>query len=321
MSEYIKLYLNVLDKEKLNFSEIILDRLKNGKSEHYNFNDISNNLLRDAHSEREKFTVRQIPYLELYRTFSERASKFEENHHLLVIPKMIESMFENINKDQELTFGMFIRSLAKYEASLMVLNLFRNNNVIFELMYRLGRFDGYKNMSKFEIVNYDRQTEGTGIFKELHAAVYPKKVKLKLKKEVLPKGEKNIPNYFGIRDKYFETFKSKILYIELTKGYINPYRTPHEAMVEGFFMSPALHNSKIYFECDTNVASYFFVKLNETIFKSLTQTKIDKSKVFLSNTSLHKPFSQTTISRTSKNIKETDKIEVDKLIEFIQNLK
>jgi hypothetical protein len=271
MTDCIQLYHIEFDKEKLTFTETILNKLKEAKSQHRNFNDISNKIINEGFEYREKLIVKREPYLKLFKTFTDRASLYEENFQFLVIQNDLKPEFEKINTNKNLIFEEFITSLATYQASSIIYNLFRNNNIIYKFMYRLNKFNGYDNMANFEIVRYDRVIEGTVIYIEMRKQLYPNE---------FVDNNTNVKNYFQLNEKYHKSFLSLDFYSHLTDEYIASEKTSFEDFNNVFWKHPSDHNSLVVFFCSTRLLSQLINSLKSNFFKNLKFKTIEESDKF-----------------------------------------
>lgn len=281
MENYIELYHKNFNVERINAVETILTKLKEAKKSNYKFNYISNKIIREGSNYRDNLFINNEPYSILLNKFNNRCSVFEVEHQYKVIPNTLKPEFEKIKtkvKDKELTFVDCISNLAKHEAHFSVYNLFRNNNIIYDFMYRLDKFEGYNNMTKFDVVQYNRTTEGTPIYKELRPQIYPEK-----KDKDFKTNNETLDNYFQLKKEYYESFLSEDFYNYLTDYFIDDRKTTHRDFKNVFTKHPDMHSSKIYFFCKTTLCSLLLNMLKDECFNNLEFTTVETSKKFFSS--------------------------------------
>ncbi|WP_417371473.1 hypothetical protein [Gelidibacter japonicus] len=317
MNKYIQLYEKSYETQRECAVSRIKQELINHKSKGFRFNKAINFLIKEFEEEDKSCVANEKHFSELNREFAGRGSTYEEEYEFLIIPNVMKPLFDSLS-DKKITFSRYIQELAKRQAFTKVINLFRNDFLLYDMMYEHGQFDGYNNLEEFDIIKYPTNINQSAIFRELEQLVYPEtRIEAPNKLEVDPKSNKpDDNNFFEIRKEYISVFESVNIYEHFTLGYLDFEKNQQEDFIKVFLKNPEDHNAKLAFECDTSQACYLLTRLNETCFKRLTQSAIGKSKKFISNNG--HPFSQSTISRSLKIVSDTDKEAVDATIEFLK---
>ena len=100
----------------------------------------------------------------------------------------------------------------------------------------------------------------------------------------------------------------------MTGKYINEDLTSFEDFKKVFFENWKSHNSKIYFSCNPEEASYFLFKL-KFVFKVLSFASIHRSGLFYTREG--NPFKQDNLSNQKNKIIEEEKQEINVLLDEV----
>lgn len=311
MNKTEKHYLKCYNSEKAKALAHIKAKLVLDKKKHHTFSKSSNELIREFIEIKKSTIPAQHKYFNLYSIFNNRCGHYDIDYQYLILEEEIEPIFCKMKND--VSFHEFISELAKHEAYGDLLNLFRKNSQIYEMMYEVDKFDALEHMKTFEIINYNKVLEGTEIYNELTSLLNldkktenPEESKCRdedteIKRKPITKVKKfNLKNNpYGLKKEYKDYFLSYKNYDNLTEDYIDDRKTSHDDFVKVFTTPHKKHTSKIYFLCETTLCSLLLHRLQKTIFTHLYQTEIAKSEKFYSNND--SSLSQSNISHSKKS--------------------
>ena len=112
------------------------------------------------------------PYTDLIYIFNNERKKYSKNFNENVFKRDVKPVFDNLNI-KGYSFEDLIKDLAEYYSETDTYRIFRNENRLFELIYKSEDF------SKFEIKEYDTVLENTEIFNYYRGLVYPESKQIK----------------------------------------------------------------------------------------------------------------------------------------------
>ncbi|MBG7631277.1 MAG: hypothetical protein IZT56_12715 [Bacteroidetes bacterium] len=232
------------------------------------------------------------PYSKLHSIFRRRNKLVQETNPNRLYTKHIISACEEwkIEFDED-AIENYTKEFAILEASQLLINRYVHWSILYEMMFDLKDFTEFKIIKN---VNFPEESE---IFKE-----YQKSLKPSL----------NLNENF----KVIEHFKSCIenLWLPMTGKYINEDLTSFEDFKKVFFENWKSHNSKIYFSCNPEEASYFLFKL-KFVFKVLSFASIHRSGLFYTREG--NPFKQDNLSNQKNKIIEEEKQEINVLLDEV----
>lgn len=166
----VQLYCKEYKKHYKKNESQIKSILVNPENQDYDFSYLSALIADKIKSETTTSKIFNGKYRSLINVFQKRNDKFKEEYSMKILIEDMPVEYQKI-PNPKISYSNLIIELAKVEANKHVLNRYRNNNIIFQKMYELKKFDNYINMKTFEIVNYSKrdsqQVTNTDIFKEL----------------------------------------------------------------------------------------------------------------------------------------------------------
>jgi hypothetical protein len=286
------------------------------------------------------FPIDSEVYTELLNLFYNRLKfKLESSQYEILDEVLLQKYKSLIKKSRKENYLNFIDNLAKHEAYFNVKNNFKNYVNIYELMYEIGKFEGFDSFPIFEIKEYHRHYEGTEIFKELHKIFYRNEIKdevsivkvdtnnLKSSKIDSKKGfAENSKNTFLI-----ENFNPCLrLLIEdrkfynhlVTYDYIDGNKTSYDDFINVFGNNVENNISRIYFNCKTKIIAHLVSYITKEILKdfncNFNLEHIYRSKSFYSiNETLIK---ENILSTSKRNVLFSEELKLITLtIEFIKD--
>lgn len=165
--EYEKLYLKTFDEVHSNTENYIKNKLIEYINIDYGFNEASKEILEESKIkfEKNKFNTTK-PYTDLIYVFNNERKKYSKNIYENVLKRHVKPAFDNLNI-KGYSFEDLIKDLAEYYSETNTYRIFRNENRLFELIYKSEDF------SRFEIKEYDTVLENTEIFNYYRGLVYP----------------------------------------------------------------------------------------------------------------------------------------------------
>lgn len=165
--EYEKLYLKTFNEVHSNTENYIKNKLIEYINNDYGFNKASNEILEESEKkfETNKFNTTN-PYTDLIYIFNNERKKYSKNFNENVFKRDVKPVFDNLNI-KGYSFEDLIKDLAEYYSETDTYRIFRNENRLFELIYKSEDF------SRFEIKEYDPVLENTEIFNYYRGLVYP----------------------------------------------------------------------------------------------------------------------------------------------------
>lgn len=315
--KYSEEYVTFYDLQYTKTSNEIKEMLINFKKEqiHYNhahnqinihFNDIINNYFCDNDILKE-----------LNNLFKNERTKYEYKYWLNCLSKDIEPIFNKKNI-KNITFDKFIKDSAQKEAIEFCKNNFRNSYKIFEWMYDLNKFDGYKNMPEFRIQKSSKTTETSGIFKEICSLKFPDENHLQKKNEILNEDypiiieNSNKIGIFHLKKEYQKVFESEELYNHFTDYYIDKKHSTYEDFKD-VFLNPS--PTKYIQFVSTAEFSYLLDQLEKNFFRHFQQKLLNQHKIFKSNKAF---LSQSNYSKSKKHPDDEIIANVEDTISFIK---
>ena len=112
------------------------------------------------------------PYTELIHIFNNDRKKYSKNIDENVFKRDVKPAFDNLQIN-DYSFEDLIIDFATYNSENDTYRIFRNHNLLFDLIYKSEDF------SKFEIKEYDTILENTEIFNYYRSLVYPESKEIK----------------------------------------------------------------------------------------------------------------------------------------------
>jgi len=254
---YEKLYENYINQfisevEKL-YKEINLE----GGSEIYAYNTCCTFLS----NKNEKLNLHNNELSAVYSIYHKRSSYVRDNNLNLLYSKHIIPLCQSLNIEMsEALFETLLNKYAISDASNIVNSWYTNWSTIYGMMFELNDF------SEFKIIRNSSFSENSEIFKKYQKKLNPNRIVLDEKKD------------FKLRDEYKDCIEK--LYSPMTEKYISENLSSFEDFTNVFFKNWKSHNSKVYFSCTPEEASYFLFKL-KFAFEKLSFASISRSELFL----------------------------------------
>lgn len=286
---YIDLYISKFNEEAATYSSRIIENLKSFALKKRTFNN-ANDYITDEYNRlyREKKILNGV-LDHIQEKFYHRLNDFIPEYEMEIIPQMMLPEFNKLELENY-EFKDFIKAFAKKNARIEVKKKLSASYNFLSQNFSLKEIENFQ----FEVTPFIGVPTVKKTLNELDSL-----------------------NYFQIRPKYIALFKSDSMYLKLTEELLDPQKNSHKAILNVLFKDPSTHDDVIVFECETKIATYFLKKLGNTAFMNFRLTNISKSKKFLSKN--YNPFSQSTISRTSKNLSDLEQSRVDQFIVSLLN--
>jgi len=277
MDNYIKLYQETKIAEKSKAVEIIKQILLEHKSKKYSWIKTINFIHRHFKKISEENIVNSTKLKKLNTIFKDAKSNYENGYSLLAIPNELKNEFEII-QDLKITFKEYIEHLATESAFSRVESIFYQDDGIFQNMYIVGKFEGYKNLLKFEIRNFQRMASDFELYNEVYELAYPKGNTSS--EEDCNKKKYKSNGLFNFQRRYVDSLKSKNTFDEIFGEYFHS-NTKFEDYINIFFHDPKTHNSQIILDCDTKAFACLLYQIRENLCFNINVAKIDRAEVFL----------------------------------------
>lgn len=171
--EYEKLYLKIFNEVHSNTENYIKNKLIEYINNDYIFNTALNEILEEniKKFETNKFNTTK-PYTDLIYIFNNERKKYSKNIYENVFKRDVKPVFDNLHIN-DYSFEDLIKDLAKYYSETNTYRIFRNENRLFDLIYKSEDF------SKFEIKEYDTGLENADIFNYYRGLIYPESKQIK----------------------------------------------------------------------------------------------------------------------------------------------
>jgi hypothetical protein len=250
-NKYLEQYIKEVEDSYKNFN-------KDGDAEIFAFNScltlLSNKTV--------DLKINSTPYDSIYSKFKDRDSLVQNNNlnrlYINHISPLCESLKIEMSND---IYENIIEEFAISDSSTKVYSWFNNWHPIYKMMFKLNDFSEFK---LFRNCNY---SEGLDFFKKYHKRLYPETY---LKKEDKKRD-------FKIREEYKKCFEN--LWFPILGDYISEDLTSLEDFKNVFFKNWKSHDSRIYFSCSPEEASYFLHRL-KFAFEQLSFASIHRSRLF-----------------------------------------
>lgn len=312
IDKHISLFQSTRQKENAKASELIKTMLVDFKDNNFSFNYALNNIVKHfCNLETEHITSRSDLTF-LLNVFKNERSNFERGMSLLVIPNILKPKFDEM-EGLDISFDEYVTHLAKRISFSRARNKFQLNNRLFEAMYKIGKFDGYENLPKFDVRMFKSEPNYFELEEEIFDLVYPKKY---IDDKNVAKKPKIKP--FEFRREFIETMKSKQVYMKLEGDYFNDLKTNYEVYLDVFFDNPDHQSSNIHLDCETQLFARLLSEMKKHIFKSVNYKEIERNELFTTRGGI--TLEANNISNSAKNA-TTVEIEIVALtIAYIKQL-
>jgi hypothetical protein len=253
-----------------------------------------NTCLKLLTKKRDNLKVKSNPFDQFNSIFNNRSSLVRDNNLNTLYIKHLVPLSNKLNI--ELNYDLYENILEEFaisNSSSMLYSWFSSWSTIYKMMFELDDF------SEFEIFRNCNYSEGLEIFKKYHKRLYPR-------------------SYMEIEDrnndfKVKEEFKICIenLWFPMTEDYISEDLTALEDFKKVFFKNWKSHNSKIYFSCSPEEASYFLHRL-KFAFERLSFASIHRSKLFYTREG--NIFKEDNLSKQKNKIIDEEKQSINDLL-------
>ena len=310
--DYIKIYNDSFSLAETLAEKEIFQKFINFKKNRRNSNFAGNKISSDFHVEQKNSEIFQKHLKPLYYLFKNRLQEFPVEYQMDVIYETLLPKFNEIDHLDDLSFRDYINKLAVYNARDDIYNTFSNNRSLYSLMFELNDF------SEFFIKGLMREKYSR--LYEKYRKLYYEEPSLETVKVAIIKDEKVgvEPNFYNIREKYYEIFLSKVFYDYLKKDFINEEKTSYQEFIAVFTVDHKNHSKKIHFFCTTILASYLLSRLQEEVFYKLNMSNFAASSLM---TSKGGNLNGNNISKSKSNKSEMDERIVNKTMEYLKEIK
>ncbi len=317
--KYINLYLETYKQHRPKPVELIKNMLINYKEKHINLTKAINEI-KSHFSELENNDITNSSELNhLFDIYWNARPGYDNGYHLLAIKNELQSAFKKI-ENPPITFSEYIKCLAKRECTSEIGRNFNNYNDTYSAMYKIGKFEGFKNLRFFDIVTpFDKKYDQ--IKSEIYRLAYPsnnnpppKKKKPKKRKSV------KITLPIDVEEKFLKVFKSEKVYSILEGYYFNDTETTYKDYLNVFFENPKNHKSKIVLDCKTQEFAFFLKRFKDEFAPKSTFSAIGKNGFFITK-SKGKILSRDNLSNSAKKASSKDKNLAEESIEKIKTVK
>jgi hypothetical protein len=258
--EYEKLYLKTFNEVHSNTENYIKNELIEYINKDFEFNKVSNEILEES---RKKFETNKFnttnPYTDLIYIFNNERKKYSKNFNENVFKRDVKPVFDNLQIN-EYSFEDLIKDLAEYYSETDTYRIFRNENRLFELIYKSEDF------SRFEIKEYDTVLENTEIFNYYRGLVYPESKQIK---------ESSIDKSIEIsKEKYKHDFEIDEQALVLNLCLADKNSIPLTEKIKLLILIGEIKDKTIFSEDITN--NQFYHKANKGIYRrGSTKTMIE----------------------------------------------
>jgi hypothetical protein len=310
--DYIKIYNDAFSLAETLAEKEILKKFIDFKNNRRNANFAGNKISSDFHVEQKNSEIFQKHLEPLYYLFKNRLQEFPVEYQMDVISETLLPAFSKIHPSDDLSFNDYIKKLATYNARHNIYNDFSNNRDLYFLMFKLNDFSEFfiKGLSD---IKYSRMYEKYRKLYYEEPSVKPDEVKIATDKE-----EETKPNFYNIKDEYYEKFLSEVFYDYLKKKFINEQKTTYNDFLAVFTINHNNHSKKIHFFCTTILASFLLSKLQKEIFYKLNMSNFATSSLI---TSKGGNLNGNNIAKSKSNKSEMDERIVNKTIEYLKEIK
>lgn len=299
---YIILYEDTYKKHRPKPVELIKNMLIAYKEKHmdstkaineikFHFSELENNNITNS---------AELKYL--YDIYLNARPGYENGHHLLAIPNELYKAYKQIQKPS-ISFKKYVECLAIRECTSKIIRDFSNKRELYEAMYIIGRFEGFKKLKEFDIV--DSQIRNYfEIYDEIRQLAYPSNITI-IDENPEPEILKKV-NPFKFKKEIIEIVKSENVYNILEEEFFDGHTTNYEDYLNAFFEDVTNLKSSIKLNCDTRYFSLFLSMIKEEITTKVSYTEIEKYKLFETKHS-NKILSRDNISSSKRNPTKKEK--------------
>ncbi|MGJ8665081.1 MAG: hypothetical protein ACSHW7_01840 [Patiriisocius sp.] len=320
MDDYIKLYLNTKSSEKAKAIEIIKGILIEYKSYNYSWNLVTDKITSKFSEFKSEILSNSSKFNNLNKVFDDAKRKYEPGFSLNAIKFELKDAFDLI-PNSNITFKEYVVSLATNSAFSRIERLFSQGNDLYRNMYRTNKFDGYKNLPKFDIRKFELSGNDYHLSIEIEDLAWPeekaKRELAQLKQIEFDKISLKKNTLFRFQESYISALYSNEIFDKISNRYFN-----EETLIKDyrnvFFEEIEFHKSQIYLSCNTNSFATFLNELKNHLAINVNYSAIARSKCFItSKTKI--PLKRINISTSIKNGSVTDLKIAKDLVDDIKN--
>jgi len=315
MDKHIALFQATRQKENENASVLIKSMLIDFKDQNISFNYAINNIVEHFIKIENEHITNRSDLSFLLNVFEKGKGNYEKGMSLLVIPNILKPKFDKI-EDLDITFDEYVTHLARRISFSRARDKFCANDRLFEAMYKIGKFDGYKNLPKFDVRMFAYEQNHEELEEEIFKLAYPNnKEKQDLKKKNKEQLKSNNPFIFN-KD-YIGFLKSKEFFSYINQNLFFNDDLVYEDYISVFFKEPNSHNSEINLGCETTLFALFLNQLKKNnIAVKISYTKIGNHKLFKTDNDNH--LTRANISNSIPLKSYSNEIVVQNIIDFIE---
>tara|TARA_R110002049_G_scaffold39374_7_gene121213 strand:+ start:24464 stop:25465 length:1002 start_codon:yes stop_codon:yes gene_type:complete len=263
----------------------------------------------------ENLTAIIEPYQDIFSKLIN--NEYNKGHEYKVINQKITPMLNKL-KNNNNSLETFLDNSAKLLSFQDLLRDYSDYHDIYSLMFDANRFEGYKYLKKFKIIDSSKKLNEHPLYIELTELASGKDINIlseKIKINAHSKAYTTIPkynleniqviinrNFYKLEHKQLSQLSNKGFFKYLIDDIIDNDYTTYLDYLKVICINPELHRSYIRFKGDNHLGCLLFKKLKITTSKKIAQYELLRSKknVSLSETSISKALKETT-KNTERN--------------------
>ena len=280
MDKYIQLYQETEIAQYPEAVKIIREILIENKSKKFSWNKTINQIQQHFLTLQKNSLVNNKELAGLLKAFKDGLINYERDHKLLAIPNELKTAFDKA-PTIKISFNEYVERLAGESAFSKINSLFYHSRS-FQLMYEIGKFDGYDNFPIFDGENLIEKSESYDLFEEVHKIVYPENYQSKQNLNQKNKSQSNFNKVFEFNKDSIEFLKSEKFFSNLIGDYFSDYEISYVDFKNVFFEDPNSHDSVIQLDCETTLFALLLDQLQkQRIAQKISYTRIENHKLFL----------------------------------------
>lgn len=281
---HVAMYQSTRLIENAKAAGLIKSMLIDFKNRHLSFNYAINQIILHFKSLIEEDITSREDLKFLIEVFKNGKGNFEKDMSLLVIPILLKPAFDKI-EGLDISFNNYVTQLAKRISFSRTIAKFQANDRLFEAIYIIGKFDGYKNLPKFDVRNFKQEPNYYELEKEVFDIAYSESDEAKSEREATTHHgdeKKNIlrgNKLFKFQGEYHASMQSEKTFKAIKTDYFHS-DTSFEDYLNVFFKKPEEHHSTIHLACKTTLFAKLLHKFKENIALTVNYTRIGDSELF-----------------------------------------
>lgn len=316
IDKHVTLFQSTRLKENAKAVDLIKTMLVDFKDNNFSFNYALKNIVEHfCNLETEHITSRSN-LIFLLNIFQNERGKFEDGKSLLVIPKLLKPKFDEM-EGLDISFDEYVTHLANRISFSRARVKFQANLILFEAMYKIGKFEGHEHLPKFDVRMFRSEHNYYKLEEEIFKLAYPMSNIEKQQDNQKDNKQIRSTKVFNFSRDSIDHLKSEIFFSTLTRYNYFGDDVTFEDYKKVFFEDPNSHKTTIQLGCETTLFASLLDQLKKKkIALKISYTEIENHKLFLTINGTY--LSRANISNSIRSISKANLQEAQSTIESIE---